>query len=274
MQVIGQQYNLDIINAWKEMPNFTIIQGDKNTGKTHLVFYMCEKFNLHYVKMKNGINDVRQLIKLMSPNSNTIYHFKDFDKASLQAKNALLKITEETPVGNHIVITGSRQIKTLESRARKITMSAYSLDDIVQYSNKYNKGFEIQKKLYIAGINTPSKIDKYINVENLDGLVNLAFDTYSVITNLTIDYCCRTLALFEGRYTEVNLVLLYIDMLIHIIEYNIVEKHFYDYFDILNILIQTKESIERDYTLNNKFALYRTLYSIGLLREKPVGVGR
>ena len=78
MQIIGQKYNLDIINSWKEMPNFTIIQGDKNTGKTSLVFYMCEKFGLHYVKMKNGINDIRQLIKLMSPNSKTVYHFKDF----------------------------------------------------------------------------------------------------------------------------------------------------------------------------------------------------
>lgn len=274
MQIIGQKYNLDIINSWKEMPNFTIIQGDKNTGKTSLVFYMCEKFGLHYVKMKNGINDIRQLIKLMSPNSKTVYHFKDFDKASIQAKNALLKITEETPVGNHIVITGSRQIKTLESRARKLTMSSYSLDEIVQYSNKYEKGYEIQRKLYMSGINTPSKIEKYIKVENLDGLVNLAFDTFSVITNITLDYCCRTVAQFEGKYDEVDLVLLYIDMLIHIIEYNIMEKQFYDYYDILNILIMAKESIERDYTLNRKFVLYRVLYGISLFSEKPVGVGR
>lgn len=269
MQIVGQKSNLEIINHWKEMPNFTIIQGDKNTGKTTLIIYLCEKFNLHYVKMKNGINDVRQLIKLMSPNSNTVYHFKDFDKASIQAKNALLKITEETPVGNHIVISGSRQIKTLESRARKITMSAYSLEDIVQYSNEFNKGYELQKKLYIAGINTPTKVEKYYNVEKLDSLVNLAFDTFSVITHMTYDYCCRTLGQFESRYEDVDMVLLYLDMLIHIIEDSLITKHYYDYFEILNILIIAKESIEKDYTLNRKFVLYKALYGVSLYSEKP-----
>ena len=46
------------------------------------------------------------------------------------------------------------------------------------------------------------------------------------------------------------------------------------YYDILNILIQPTESIERDYTLNRKFVLYRVLYGISLFSEKPVGVGR
>ena len=172
MQIVGQKHNLELINSWETMPPFTIIQGDRNTGKTTMVLYMCEHFDLKYVKMKNGVNDVRQLIKYMTPNSNTIYHFKDFDKASIQAKNALLKITEEPIVGNYIVITGNTQIKTLESRARKLVMSAYSLEEMTSYMQKYYENYEIQKKLYMAGLNTPSKIDKYSKYEAIIPLLD------------------------------------------------------------------------------------------------------
>ena len=128
-----------MINSWNKMPNFTIIQGDKDTGKTTLVFYMCQRFGLYYVKVKNGVNDIRQLLKMMTPNSNTVFHLVDFDKASLQAKNALLKITEETPVGNYIVITGARQLKTLESRAKKIVMSVYKFEELTDFMLEYLK---------------------------------------------------------------------------------------------------------------------------------------
>ena len=34
MQIIGQEANLALIDKWKEMPPFVIIQGDEHTGKT------------------------------------------------------------------------------------------------------------------------------------------------------------------------------------------------------------------------------------------------
>ena len=168
MQMVGQKLNLEIINSWSEIPQFIIIQGDRNMGKTTMVLYLCEKFNMHYVKMNNGINDVRELVKLMTPNSNTIYHFKDFDRASIQAKNALLKITEETPVGNCIIITGSNQIKTLESRARKLVMGAYNMEEVCNYMQGYVPSSEIQRNLFIAGINSPSKVEKYCKYDGLE----------------------------------------------------------------------------------------------------------
>ena len=35
MQIIGQKSNLEIINNWKKLPQFIILQGDKHTGKNH-----------------------------------------------------------------------------------------------------------------------------------------------------------------------------------------------------------------------------------------------
>lgn len=266
MQVIGQKSNIELINSWKDMPPFTIIQGDRNTGKTTMVLYMCEHFDLRYVKMKNGVNDVRQLIKYMTPNSNTVYHFKDFDKASLQAKNALLKITEETIPGNHIVITGNTQIKTLESRARKLVMGAYSLADMSSFMQKYFADFQTQNRLYMAGINTPSKVVKYAKYEAILPLLDYAFEVFDKLTYLSEDDCVIATSKFDIKYDEIDACLLFLTMLIHIIEYNLKEKHIYDYYDILNTLIAAKESMERDVTLNRKFILYRVLYTISSMK--------
>lgn len=266
MQVIGQKNNIDLINSWKQMPQFTIIQGDKNTGKTTMVLYMCEHFNLKYVKMKNGVNDVRQLVKYMTPNSNTVYHFKDFDKASIQAKNALLKITEETIEGNYIVITGNTQIKTLESRARKLVMSAYSLEEMMTFMQNYYENFQTQKRLYIAGINTPSKVIKYSKYEPILSLLDYAFDIFYKITYLNEDDCVIAVSKFDTRYDDIDACLLFLTMLIHIIEYNIKEKSVYDYYDILNVVISAKESLERDITLNRKFILYRVFYILSSMK--------
>ncbi len=270
MQMVGQKLNLEIINSWSEIPQFIIIQGDRNMGKTTMVLYLCEKFNMHYVKMNNGINDVRELVKLMTPNSNTIYHFKDFDRASIQAKNALLKITEETPVGNCIIITGSNQIKTLESRARKLVMGAYNMEEVCNYMQGYVSSSEIQRNLFIAGINSPSKVEKYCKYDGLEQCLNFAFQVFNKIT--MIDYVDGVYAIrdFESRYKndEVDVAILFLSMLIHIIEYNIINKQYYHYYEILNILIPAKESLERDYTLNRKFVIYRVIYNLSQIRGK------
>ncbi len=133
MYIIGQEKNLEIIDSWNKLPNFIIIQGDEHVGKSYLTLYLCEKFDLFYKELDISVKSVRSLISTMIPNSNTLYHLKNFDRASLQAKNALLKITEEPVEGNYIVITGGPQIKTLESRARKLVMQSYTYEQLKDY---------------------------------------------------------------------------------------------------------------------------------------------
>ena len=95
MQLIGQKNNLELIENWSSLPNFIIIQGDEHTGKSYFTLYLCNKFGLRYNKVKNGVNNVRSVIDLMGRDSKMLFHFDNFDSASIQAKNALLKITEE-----------------------------------------------------------------------------------------------------------------------------------------------------------------------------------
>ena len=186
MQVVGQKLNLDIIDRWKVLPNFIIIQGDRHTGKTYLTTYLCQKFKMNYVSMKIGIDDIRSLLDIMVENSNVVYHFKDFDKASIQAKNSLLKITEETPKGNSIIITGNAQIGTLESRAVKLVMSVYTEGEMLEFLSKYYT-LETAKRLYMAGINTPAKCEYYLEYKEIESVLNYAYSVFETLSYISID---------------------------------------------------------------------------------------
>ena len=218
MQIIGQVSNLEIINKWDKLPNFIIIQGDIHTGKTYLVDYICEKFKVDCVKMDNSIKDVRNLVNMMSEGANVVYYFKNFDKASIQAKNALLKVTEETPMGNTIIITGNKQIPTLESRARKLVMSAYTKEDMLMFISKYyleKRAFDYYK----AGFNTPSKVLLYKEYDGINDLLNYTYDIFDNLPVLSIDIIVYMLSRFDSRYDKLDVVILFLDMLINIINY-------------------------------------------------------
>lgn len=263
MQLIGQENNLDIINNWDTLPQFILITGDRHTGKTFLTLYLCRKFNLHYTLMKNGVNDVRNLIQNMKPFSNTLYHFKDFHTASLSAKNALLKITEEPLVGNYIVITGSSQLKTLESRARKLVIAPYTQEQILQYMTKYFDKEKVRQNLYKAGFNTPAKVEMYKNYGEIESLLNFAVTIFNKLTYLTVDDIIVIVNSFETKYENVlDVSLLFLTMLINLIEYNLITDSYYSYYDILKILIEGKETLEKEPVLNRKFLLFKIFYKI------------
>lgn len=264
MQLIGQENNKELIDRWKQLPNFIIIQGDKHTGKKYLTTYICKKFGLTYTPMKNSVKDIRNLLSIMARDSNTLYHFKDFDDASIQAKNALLKITEEPIPGNYIVITGGPQIKTLESRARKIIMEPYSLDDMIKYMKPKYPDEIMPIKLYQAGINSPAKVKFYEEYEKMEPLIDYAFEIFNKLTYLTPNTYIPMLQRFEDRYEPgtIDSCLLFLEMLINIIEYNIKNNTYYSYQFPLTALLNAKAALQREPTLRRKMLLYRVFYTI------------
>ena len=263
MHLIGQENNLEMINRWKELPNFIIIQGEEHSGKKYLTLYLCKKFGLRYVNTKNSIASIRSLLQQMGENTNQLFHFDDFHTASIQAKNALLKITEEPFKGNYIVITGSAQIKTLESRARKIIMQPYTLKQISEYiGDKYND--DMKKVLYEGGINTPAKVAYYSKYENLEGLIAYTNDIFQKITYLNEVDCISMLSRFQDRYEPgtIDACLLFLMMLIKIIETHIEKTHYYSYQPILEILVSGKNALIAEPTLRRKMLLFRMFNKI------------
>lgn len=262
MQLIGQKSNLDIIDKWNTLPPFVIIQGDEHMGKTYMTLYLCQKFKLHYVNINKSVSEIRSLISIMKPNSNTLYHLDNFHTASLEAKNALLKITEEPIPGNYIVITGGPQLKTLESRARRILMAPYSEQEIREYMEPYFPEKEIQSALINSGINTPAKIDYYKKYQHIEALADFAKEIAEKITYISPDIILNTLGRFENRYDEIDAFLLFLTMVINILESKIKTKSYYSYNKALPILLNGKKALVRQPTLKRKMLLYKIFYEL------------
>lgn len=270
MYIIGQEHNIEIINKLENLPNFVIIQGDRHMGKSYFTLYLCNKFKLHYVALNNSVSSVRSLIKDMKPDNNVLYHFKNFDEASMQAKNALLKITEEPIPGNYIVITGGPQIKTLHSRARTILMEPFSNQELKDFMNKYYQDNEIQNKLIICGLNSPAKIQYYKDYANLINLADFAFECVDKITFIKPDNIIEIICRFENRYETIDVVMLFLNMLINIIDYKIKNNNYYSYKYILEILIRGKKDLQREITLKRKMLLYNIFYEIYNTNNKGI----
>lgn len=268
MQFIGQEANLDIINKWNTLPNFMIIQGDAHTGKSYFVLYLCHKFKLHYVAMKNSVSTVRNLINDMVPNNNTVYHFKDFHTASIEAKNALLKITEEPIPGNYIIITGGPQIKTLESRATRLIMSPYSKNENCKCLQAYFEDIAVQNKIIESGIDTPAKIEYYREYEKLEALIDFAYEIANKITFISPESIAVIMSRFENRYDNVDIVLLFLNIVVHLIENKMKTDTKFSYKGIFEILLQGKKSLIRQPTLKRKMLLYKIFYQIYILDKE------
>ena len=268
MYFIGQKENLEIIDKWKTLPNFLIIQGDKHTGKEYLVSYLCNKFKLYYNKLDIKVDSIRDVINNLTKGSKNVYHLKNFNEASTQAKNVLLKITEEPVEGNYFVITGGPQIKTLESRAKRLIMSPYTEEELKSYMEPYYPDSNLQRLLIDVGINSPAKIEYYKKYDKIEGISNFAQEIFNKLTYISIEDIVYIMKRFENRYgyekNDVDACLLFMIMLINLIEQNLKTKHYFSYQQHLNILTKSKNELIFQPTLKRKMLLYTTFYQIYL----------
>ena len=143
--MIGQKKLRDFIDgqiAHDEFPRFSIIVGDKGSGKRTLCKYISESLNAFWCyEPDNKVETVRNVIaesyKRVSP---TCYVFTDVDNMSINAKNALLKVTEEPPNSAYFIMTVvnlDNVLPTIRSRANIYQMSPYSADELDTYYHDY-----------------------------------------------------------------------------------------------------------------------------------------
>ena len=123
-------------------PRFSIIIGSNGSGKKEMVKYLAGLLGVTPYKAGNGIADVRQVIteayKSAVP---VLYEFDNADTMSREAKNALLKVTEEPPHQAYFVMTLENRwgtLTTLLSRGTVYNMDPYTRADLLQYVEEHN----------------------------------------------------------------------------------------------------------------------------------------
>lgn len=136
--MVGQKINMEFFQTCVDndcFPRFIIITGEKGSGKKTLANYIA-KHLLRAIQIQpgNGVEAVREAItNSYRCAGTTVYIFPDADKMSTQAKNAMLKITEEPPRQAYFIMTVesmNNTLGTLKSRGTEIQMESYTEEDL------------------------------------------------------------------------------------------------------------------------------------------------
>lgn len=129
-------------------PKFCIIVGPKGSGKKTLVDWIeskATKFDIVeerspriFCHAENSVDAVREVIESSYRHTGEpcVYCFTDADNMSVQAKNAILKITEEPPKNCSFIMTLedlSNTLDTIKSRAVVFQIDPYSSTELSDY---------------------------------------------------------------------------------------------------------------------------------------------
>ena len=188
--MIGQKAILDNIDyciKTDAVPRFMIISGAKGSGKTTLSKEIARRMRAYLIECELSVDAVREAVKnCYKCAGTTVYLFKDADKMSTAAKNAMLKITEEPPRQAHFIITvqnSENMLETLRSRATNIQMAPYSAEELDVFYHDYTHKMNrlIRELCDVPGMMLDMEA---IDVEDLLDFCNTVVDNIQKVTGV------------------------------------------------------------------------------------------
>mgnify|MGYP002521567907 CR=1 FL=1 len=192
--MIGQNHIkrcIDIQVANDDFPRFSIIAGEKGSGKKELVKYIAQKLgNVQIYPADIKVESVRKVISDAYTISGipVLYVFYDADRMSVSAKNALLKLTEEPPNNAYIIMTLTdldSTLDTIRSRASIYMMTPYTYSELMQYTVENYPQADL--KMLLSVCTNPGEINELIglckgNVQEFFDYVNLVLDNLASVS--------------------------------------------------------------------------------------------
>lgn len=151
--MVGQKKIIAMIDKWIDAgcPQFICISGARGGGKRMLAQYIAKRLGKDFSEVGISVDDVRGVIDSANKYGG-FYTFADADNMSVNAKNALLKITEEPPKDAYFVITVQDEgslLDTIKSRAQIIRLEPYTVDELLEY----------KKSVWAEFATTPRELD-------------------------------------------------------------------------------------------------------------------
>lgn len=185
--MIGQTKLLDIITRQIEsnnFPRFSIIVGAEGSGKKTLSKVIAYALNCHYVLIDPKVDAIRDMMRsAYSVVEPTLYVIYSGDALSVSAKNALLKVCEETPNNAYIMMLVediTTVLDTLYSRAGRYYMQPYSTVEILEYASVDNSIADIVTDL----CETPGDVNtlNFIGAEEFYSYVEKVVDNVADVS--------------------------------------------------------------------------------------------
>ena len=198
--MIGQKNNINTIIQWrcnKSVPRFIIISGDIGSGRLTLAKVIIRMLNAKGIIMGNSIAEVRDTIEnAYTITDTTCYIFINADDMKNEAKNALLKVVEETPNNAYFIMTVQNidnMLGTIKSRGTVIKMEPYTREELLSATND-----EILLK-YCSNIGQTMEDVK--NIKNAEYLVDEIFQAFRNKSGTQLLKACTNL---RGKQTETD----------------------------------------------------------------------
>lgn len=180
--MIGQKNNLEKIFSWRmnrSTPRFIIITGDKGSGRLTLSKHIAKNINATPVIVDDKIDSVRETIQNAYNVSDTMcYIFRNADRMSMQAQNALLKVVEEPPNNAYFIITllsPDNTLETIRSRGTLLQIEPYSKEELRNFTTNENM---------LMYLNNPGEIKEWEG-KDFDSVVDFCKDVVEGLPEVT-----------------------------------------------------------------------------------------
>jgi hypothetical protein len=187
--IVGQVPIIDYIySCGNNLPHFIVLIGAKGSGKRTLAYTIAHIQGCVYSEVDTKVDTVRSVIEsAYTSATKVLYCFADADTMRAEAKNAMLKITEEPPENAYFVLTvqdDSTLLDTIKSRADVIRMFPYTRDELKLYIEDQGvlvNYSDVEKLTYIC--NTPGDIDILMsyNIQEFYDYVKLVYDNIATV---------------------------------------------------------------------------------------------
>lgn len=188
MAIVGQTNILDWIfrTDVSKFSNFIIFCGGRGSGKTLLSKCFADRIGAEFAICGIKVDEIREVIDTAYKARDTIvYCIKDADTMRNEAKNALLKITEEPPKNAYFIMTvedDSTLLATIKSRANVLYIEPYTPQQLRTYFYDNHREENNNVNLICDIATTPYEVDKMVEygTEFLD-FVELVLDNIAEV---------------------------------------------------------------------------------------------
>lgn len=174
--MIGQtmlRRNINQLIEYDEFPRFSILVGAEGSGKKTLTNAIAFELNCQRAIVEPKVDAIREMIKdCYKVQSPVLYVIIDSDKMSHQAKNAMLKVCEETPNNAYIMMLVNdinTVLPTIKSRACVFAINPYTNETILEYAELVEKVKGVRRTAKIIDIitdlcETPGDVNKLYEI--------------------------------------------------------------------------------------------------------------
>ena len=205
--MIGQNGLLSVIDEqifMDEFPRFSIIVGPKGSGKKTLTLAIAYALEVHRAFIEPKVDAVREMIKnAYTVKEPILYVIDNADTMSVQAKNAMLKVCEETPNNAYIVMLVndiSSVLDTLKSRAGIYYMQPYTPQEIRKFGDTQNLN-ERELEIIADICETPGDVVlmKSYGIENMYNFVQKVVDNIADVSSANALKIADSISFKDGK---------------------------------------------------------------------------